>query len=80
MFDLEFFTHEDGQRVVATITWEVFFDSDFFEVGDQVVWKNYHWCEWTTAFTVNGSKYSPTKAEFKEWDKEISNTVEQEAA
>jgi hypothetical protein len=80
MFDLEFFTHTNGTLVIATVTYETFFDSDYFEVGEQVVWRNYHWNEWTTTYVMNGQKYSPTVAEFKEWEKEISNTLDKEAA
>lgn len=80
MIDLEFFRHIDGALVVATVTYETFFDSDFYEVGEQIVWRNYHWNEWKTAYMINGQKYNPTAKEFKEWEREVETVINNEAA
>jgi hypothetical protein len=80
MLELEFFTHLDGTLVSASVEYKTIFDSDWFEVGEEIVWRNYHNNEWQTTYTINGRKYSPTKEEFKEWEKEINEAISKEAA
>ncbi len=75
-----FFRHSDDAEVDALVQFEASLESDFYEVGERTVWRDYWIWDSKVKFLVRGMRYEPTPKELIEWMSEIDQAIERNVA
>ena len=73
---LSVFTHADCTEVEARVDYKIIRESDWYEVGQRVEWRESLTPEFKAEYFIDGNKYVPTPAEDAEWDEFIFNQLE----